>query len=163
MPRPGVEVRVTGAHQLERLGLELKAMGEEGKGLRRNLLTSLRVAAQPLAQAAKDSAREKLPKSGGLNEYIANSKIAARTRLTGPRVGVRIVAKKSGGRKGHDLEAMDAGKFRHPVFGRSSKRTKWVQQSVEPGWFTEPMKKATPEMEAAALAALELTARELAK
>lgn len=159
--RPGVEVRVTGARQLERLGLELKAAGVEGKGLRRNLLASLRVAAQPLAQAAKDSALEKLPKSGGLNEYIANSNIVARTRLTGPRVGVRIVAKKSGGSKGHDLEAMDAGKFRHPVYGR--KGTKWQEQSVEPGWFSEPMKKSAPEMEAAALLALEVTARELAK
>lgn len=148
---------------MERLGLELKAAGVEGKGLRRNLLASLRVAAQPLAQAAKDSAREKLPKSGGLNEYIANSNIRASTRLTGPRVGVRIVAKKSGGKKGHDLEAMDQGSFRHPVYGRSSKRTKWVQQSVEPGWFSEPMKKSAPQMEAAALLALEVTARELSK
>lgn len=159
--RPGVEVRVTGARQLERLGLELKAAGETGKGLRRNLLASLRIAGQPLKQAAKDSALAKLPKSGGLNEYVANSNIAVRTRLTGPRVGVRVVAKKPGGSKGHDLEKIDDGEVRHRVYGR------WVKglptQKVTPGWFSDPMKESTREMEAAALAAIELTARELAK
>jgi hypothetical protein len=102
----GIEVRVTGANQLRDLARDLKAAGETGRGLRRDLLAAMRAAEKPLIDAARESARDTLPKSGGLNEWTANSYIKAQNRLTGKGVGVRIVAKKGK----HDLLDMDESK-----------------------------------------------------
>jgi hypothetical protein len=151
-----VEIKITGAEQLRALGRDLRAAGEEGKLLRRELLATMRLAGKPLAEATRQSALDMLPHTGGLNEFIADSKIVARNSLTGSRVGTRIVGKKTGGSKGaHDLEAMDVGTFRHPVYGH---RSAWVQQSVRPGWFTKPLEDAAPALQAALLGAMNVTA-----
>lgn len=155
------EIRITGAESLRALGKDLKAMGEEGKGFRKELLKSMRVGAKPLVEATRASARANLPKKGGLNEFIATSKIATRNSLAGNKVGTRIVAKKAGGSKGfHDLEAMDAGSFRHPVHGN---RKVWVQQSVTPGWFTKPLNEAMPKVRASLMEAMEVTELKITK
>jgi hypothetical protein len=123
-------MRITGANQLAALAKDLKAAGD--KDLRKELLKGLRNAAKPLAkEAAPKAAREGLPKRGGLNEYVAASKFAVRTRTTGQGAGVRIV----GAKKGHDIKATDEGEFRHPVFGGKT----WVVQHIKPGWWTDGM------------------------
>jgi hypothetical protein len=177
-----VEVRITGAEQLRALGKDLRAMGEEGKGFRKELLASMRVVGKPLVEATRASARAVLPKKGGLNEFIATSNIAARNSLAGNRVGTRIVAKKPGGKKGHDLEAFDNGFFRHPVFGTDAqiaaltakqaithargghgRAWAWVGQSVTPGWFTKPMNAAMPLVQAELMKAMAVTAAKITK
>lgn len=154
-------IRVTGADQCRALGLALKAAGEEGKGLRRELLASMRAAEKPLADAARKSARANLPKAGGLNEWVATSKITARNSLSGRGAGVRLVAKKPGGSKGsHDLEALDAGTFRHPVYGH---RKTWVTQSIPAGWWTTALFKASPRVQLELLAAIRITNERIAR
>jgi hypothetical protein len=152
-----VKVRVAGAEQLKVLGAELRAQGEEGKVFRRQLLAAIRTAAAPAPEAVKESARRTLPHGGGLNEFIATSRISVRNRLTGKGVGVRIVGTKSGGKNGHDLEAIDAGRVRHRVFGR------WVKgiptQEVEPGFFTKPLEETSPKVTLAVLGAIYATRR----
>lgn len=156
------EIRITGAEQMRRLGIELKAQGEEGKGLRRELLAAMRIAGKPLVEATRASAMANLPKAGGLNEWVASSNIAARNSLTGSRVGTKVVAKKPGGRKGsHDLEASDAGQIRHPVYGRWLKNQ--PTQDIPPGWFTKPLLAAAPEVQVALLMALTITEEKLAR
>jgi hypothetical protein len=156
-----VEIRVTGAEQLRALGKDLRAAGLEGKGLRREMLASMRAVGKPLVEKVKESARAELPKAGGLNEFIAKSSITVKNNLTGRKVGTRIVAKKKGGSKGwHDLEAFDNGSFRHPVHGN---RKKWVQQSVTPGFFTKPLIEGAPAMQAGLLAAMTATELKIIK
>jgi hypothetical protein len=171
------EIRITGAQQLKALGIEMRAAGEEGKGLRRELLKSMRVAGAPLIGAAKRSAQDVLPKKGGLNNFIASSNIGVANKLTGNRAGTRIVAKKPGGKKGHDLAAFDDGQFRHPVYGKRDKdeagrhvvvskgggKAPWVQESCTPGWFTKPMLESAPALRAALLAAMTITERKITK
>lgn len=137
-------------------------MGLEGKGFRKELLASMRAGGKPLVEAMRKSAREVLPKAGGLNEYIATSKFAVRNKLTGNQVGTKIVATKKGGSKGwHDLEAFDNGSFRHPTRGRKAEshlnRIKWVQQDCPPGWFTKPAMESAPEQRRLLLEAMEVT------
>jgi len=162
------EIRITGAEQLRALGKELRAMGEEGKGFRKELLKSMRVSGKPVILELRKSAREVLPKKGGLNEFIATSNIVVRNSLVGNKVGTRIVAKKAGGGKGwHDLEAFDNGSFRHPTRGRKAEahlnRIKWVQQSCPPGWFTKPAVANAPVQQAAILEAMTVTELKIAK
>lgn len=149
-----VKIRVAGAEQMARLGVELRAAGLEGKVFRRRLLASIRAAAAPAPAAAKASARATLPKGGGLNDYIASSRIGVRNRLTGKGVGVRIVATKGD----HDLQALDEGTARHPVFGN---RKVWAANPVTPGWFTKPLEETSPRVTTGVLAAIYATRRAL--
>lgn len=127
-----VELRVRGANQLADLARDLRTEAN-GKEIRRDMLRGIRKVADPTVKVvAPRVAREGLPKRGGLNEYVASSKFAVRTRTTGQSVGVRIV-----GAKGkHDLDAMDRGQLRHMVHGH---RDRWVDQQITPGWWTKGM------------------------
>jgi hypothetical protein len=152
-----VRIRIAGAEQMAVLGAELRAAGVEGKLFRRDLLAGVRVAAAPAPQAVKASARAVLPKGGGLNEYVASSRIGVRTRLTGKSVGVRIAGTKGD----HNLWRIDAGHVRHKVFGR------WVEgvpdQPVTPGFFTKPLEAVEPKVTAAVIGVIYATRRALEK
>jgi hypothetical protein len=121
----GVDVRVEGTEQLERLAKAVKLYGD--KELRKDMLRALRNAAKPMALAIKDQARDDLPHTGGLNEFVASASISPRTRTSGKSAGVRITGRKSG----HDLDAINRGRVRHPVYGGPA----WVTQSVQAGWW----------------------------
>jgi hypothetical protein len=147
-----------GAGQLELLGLRLKAAG--ATGLRRNLLAGIRAGAKPLVADVRAAALAQLPKSGGLNEYVASSPIAVRTRLSGPSVGVRIVNTKKGAGSGGIADfGSDRGAVRHPVFGHKDR--KWAVTKVTPGWFTKTLEDKSPGVAPDVFAAMELTAREI--
>lgn len=152
-----VEIRVTGAEQLRKLGADLKVAGSAAGGLRRDLLAAMRALEKPLVEKARQSARDSLPRRGGLNEWVGVADIKFRNSLTGARVGARVVAVKGK----HDLSDLDGtGTIRHPVFGH---RGTWVNQTVATGWFSKPMEAAAPEVQAALVAAIAATTTRLEK
>lgn len=102
------------------------------------MLRGIRNGVKPVAASIKEEARDTLPKGGGLNEWVAASKMSPRTRLTGKSAGVRIVTRKAG----HDIEAINRGSVRHPVFGN---RSAWSDQSVAPGFVDNGGMKKAPE------------------
>jgi hypothetical protein len=131
----GVDARVEGAEQLVALARAVKATGD-GQ-LRKDMLAGLRKAAKPIADAVKNDYRDGLPKTGGLNEFVASARIAPRTRTSGKNAGLRIVATKSG----HDMQAIESGLIRHPTYGHQP----YVSQSVEAGLGEKGVQKAAPE------------------
>jgi hypothetical protein len=158
-----------GAAQLKALGVRLKALGAadlglassdltdlgKGKTLRSQLLAGIRAGAKPAIQATRDAAREKLPKKGGLNEYVATTQIISNTRVTGPRVGVRIGVK----RGQHKAYGANKGKIRHPVFGKD----RWVEQDLPTnavGWFDDTLKREAPKAVVPITAAMQRVADE---
>lgn len=149
---------VTGAGQLERLGLRLKFEG--AIVLRRELLFGIREGAKPLIGDVRDAALKRLSKRGGLNAYVAESDIKVVTRLTGARVGVRIVNTRKNAKRGGTSDfGSDRGVVRHPVFGHRDR--KWAETKVEPGWFTETLNHAAPTVTPFISAALIRTAAQL--
>ena len=154
---------VDAALQLKMIGLRMKALGAggnilaapglgAGKTLRAQLLGSIRAAAKPAIEATRQVARDTLPKGGGLNEYIAAEKIKVSTRMTGPQVGVRIVAQSGQWNNGQS-------EVRHPVFGRKDRR--WTTTRVStPGWFSETLTRETPKMMGPLSVAMEAVAVE---
>lgn len=71
-----------------------------------------------------------------LAERVAQARFSTRSfRPRGGTVGVRVTATSRKG-KGVDLDALDRGRLRHPLFGN---RRHWYQQAVNPRWFTRPM------------------------
>lgn len=126
-----VDLAVKGADEVAAVSRALRAVDD--KELRREFYKGINRATKPMRQEAKDNAARVLPKRGGLNQFVAKSRLSARTR-GGKNPGVRIVASKGSS----DIAAIDRGRLRHPVFGN---RKVWVTQRVTPGWFTDPMEK----------------------
>lgn len=131
MADAGFEIR--GSEDLRRLAAELKDVGENQ--LRRDLLKGIRDAAKPGIEAVRQSARETLPRSGGLAERVASQVYAVRTSAAGSSAKVSIAGK---GMKG--LRDIDSGQVRHPVYGSDT----WVSQSVPPGFFTKALMGRAP-------------------
>jgi hypothetical protein len=131
------DLRIVGANRLGEVAAQLKAAGD--RELRRDLLRGIQRAGKPLKAAAREGALRNLPSTGGLNEFVADAKVSVRTRSAGRNPGVRLTGKKSG----HDLQAIDRGRVRHPVFGN---RRAWVNQSVRAGWWTEALQDAAPKV-----------------
>ncbi len=123
----GIDLRVTGADALARLGRDLREAGDVD--LRRELLRAGRRMAAPIKVEVAESARTTLPRRGGLSTAVAGAKVTVATRLSGKNVGVSFSTKWAE----HDLEGIDAGLVRHPVYGN---RNLWVAQPVRPGYWT---------------------------
>lgn len=120
---------------LSRLAKNLK---EAGAGdLRKDALAAIRKGAGKVIPDIR-SATSRLPQSGGLAGLVAGQKFAVRTSLALGGGSVKIV-----GQGMKELGDLDRGILRHPVYGD---RSNWVVQSVEPGFFTDPIKAALPEI-----------------
>lgn len=127
-----MDLQIKGADQLGDLAKQLRAAGESGKGLKRELYRGLNRATKPLRQEAQQAAASSLPQSGGLAAVVAKSKFTTKI-LTGRNPAVAIVAKGA-------AASTDKGFVMHRVFGRGP----LVRQSVEGGWFTATLKAGAP-------------------
>jgi hypothetical protein len=111
-----------------------EARKEVLKALRR----SIRQPVPTIRAAIKASALEILPKGGGLNEWVAASRVSASVKATGRVVGLLIKGgrnKMTGGRS--DINAINRGRVRAPNWGRRWDG-QWHTQTVTPGFFTDP-------------------------
>jgi hypothetical protein len=160
-PRVDVTVRTVGEQKLARLGRALKDAGD--KDLQRELRRAMQRGGKPLKDAARKGALERLPKRGGLAERVATSKFGVRTSTTGRGASVRVI-----GRSGYDLQGMDEGEIRHPVFGDPHVRVlagrrewKWVSQPVKPGWFSDAEEAAAPKVRDELVKAIDIVAAKL--
>lgn len=90
----------------------------------------------------KTRALTTLPKSGGLNVWVSQTKITAKISFSGRAAGVRLKGGRnsSGGRS--DMRRINAGKIRHPSWGRRGVG-QWHNQTVAAGFFTKPVTETT--------------------
>lgn len=135
-----MSAQVKGAEDFLRLSKALKAAGR--KQLRKDLNKGLRDAAKPLIAQTRASARDRLPKAGGLNDLVAKTPQRVQIR-TGATAGVRIVVvqSRSGARRAN------RGILRHPVFADPNKprdEWTWVDQKVNSEWFDGPLREGAP-------------------
>lgn len=161
-----MELSVRGAIEFDRLAADLRRMarGELQQRLRRELAREIKELG-PIITAAMPVY---LP-----NGYAAilapATKYSISTHTTGSRVWVRFVMRSDGATELRDLPALNAGKLRHPVFGRyrrtreGIKRNKWALTRIKPGMFDDPAKQELEDVTMAALGVLDSIARELAK
>lgn len=127
--------------QLREIAVRLREAGDGA--LFNSVRAEIRAAARPLVDAVHEAALEKLPKSGGLNEYVAAQHVTISTR-TGPRTaGVRL----TGPRKMRSGGQTDSGYVRHPVFGDAEV---WRSTEYPPmaGWWTDTLAARSPEVTA---------------
>jgi hypothetical protein len=129
-----VYLRVT-SDDLAAVGAAVRALGD-GRTVVNEMAKEIRDAVPPVRAAARKHALAFLPKRGGLNTWVAAASVRAAVRR-GPRTaGVSLVAGRNSRRRRADLDRLDrSGRLRHPTYGHSP----WVLQSVQPGWFTDPV------------------------
>lgn len=146
------DFEVRGAEKLAKVAKDLKRLGD--KDLSKELYAGLNRATKPMRANAKKSAQDNLPRAGGLNKRVARARFSTR-RKTGRNPGVQIVA------KGMDqLELMNRGFVRHPVYGN---RGRWVNQPIPDAedWFTKPMEDGKPEAQREIVKALDNVAKKI--
>ena len=142
------------------LQAKLKETGQVG--LRRNMRKAIVTATAPARKAVKAELEAVMPKGGGLNKYLAKSKISTAV-LTGARtagVEVRGRGPKDRNRKYGQFREINAGRIRHPVFGRRDNPQDWQWTQVPAGWWEKALDPFVPAVEAAQTAAMNVTARE---
>lgn len=100
------------------------------------LRKGLAAAVEPVQDEVRAAARARLPKKGGLNDWVARSvKVYAPTSIGASSVTATVTVDL----QGHDLRALDRGRIMHPVFGR----TPMVgPQLVKGGFVTDTIKGA---------------------
>lgn len=145
-----VEVTVRGGDEIAHVARLLRSIDD--KELRKDFHAALNRATKPLKAAAQNNAAATLPSRGGLAALVASGSWRTSAK-TGRDAGVRIAVKGKA-----DLDALDRGTLRHPVFGN---RGTWVTQQVTPGWFSKPMEAGAPEVRKELLAAIDEIVRRL--
>lgn len=125
------DFEIRGAQDLARLSKALKDAGRND--LRKELLKGVRESGASTVLEIRESALENLPRRGGLAAKVAAEK--ASVRSTYAASGARVSLRRKRGR------GLNAGRLRHPVYGN---RENWVQQSVNQGWFDDPIRDAAP-------------------
>lgn len=130
-----MDIVVTGAGELKRLGDRLKREGE--KGLQKELRRGVAKAVRPLQKSVKAEMGTYLP-SG----YTPVLRKALRLRTSNRSGGVRINAVAAGKKRRRAIAKINAGVLRHPVFGHYSRP--WVDQAVTPDFFYGPLRRGAP-------------------
>lgn len=137
---------VRGTEDLARLTRALRAAGESGKGLRKELYASLNRETKQTREDMKASIPASLPSRGGLASLVyRKARLSTSTRGGGRNVGVRI--------KGRRLAGLNAGRVRHPVFGRANS---WVTQTkgIRAGFLDEAFERDKPQLQQAVVNAI---------
>jgi hypothetical protein len=137
-----MEPVVTGTDKLITLSRRLKEAGR--KDLQKELTKGISASLNPLRRDLRESARNNLPKKGGLNENVAKLRFTVSRRDTPKGGGIRLIAKNA-----YQIRRMDEpGVVRHPVFkrkGEEGRNQVWEDQKIRPGWATNPfLKQAAP-------------------
>jgi hypothetical protein len=145
-------MQIKGADQLGDLAKRLRAQGDSGKGLKKELVSSINRATKPVRADAKRAAKDRLPQRGGLAALVARAPMRTKT-ATGRNPGVSIVT------KGDAVRSTDRGMVRHPVFNTGA----WVRQPVPPGWFTDTMRRSSPLVRHEVLRAMRVVAQRIAR
>lgn len=148
-----MSVQARGARDFLAVSKSLKAAGQ-GE-LRKELNKTLRDAAKPLIPKVRESARQRGPKQGGLNEWLARKPVRAQVRTGAQTAGVRIVGTKV------DPRINDQGRIQHPVFG-SKKRVVQQVPGLQ-GYFDRPLSESGPAVSRQVVSAMDGFVRKIVR
>ena len=140
-----------GPYQLRKLSARLREAGDEGKGLRRELLKAVTAAARPLAKDIRDPARLHPYLPGPYADVLAADLSVTTSKRTGRDPGISLKVK--GRVKKRHVRRIDDGTLMHPLWGD---REHWYaqRQHVQPGAISDPFNKAAPAIRAEVLKAM---------
>lgn len=88
--------------------------------------------AKPLLRRMRAGGTEVVGSRGGLAAAVGRAFMTARVTGRGDRTRVELQLRTV---EGYDLQMLDDGDVRHPVYGRGP----WVTQRIRPGGFTDAL------------------------
>jgi hypothetical protein len=151
-----LEVTVSGSAKLKSVAAQIRAAGD--KGLGREMSTGLQRAARPI-KAAVTAEYEGLPKGGGYAAEFTKS-MAWRTTVRGAArtASFRLLLFGEGDSQRRDIEALESGRLRHPVYGRSRRirsgpragsrdPNPWATTKIRGGYFKRGTNRAADDAE----------------
>ncbi len=97
------------------------------------LRRELREPVPELRAAVRENAKATLPARGGLGAWVAKANLTVRVKDAGRSAGIRLKLSRKSTKDKADLQRMDAGRIRHPLYGN---RKHWYPQSVPAGFFS---------------------------
>lgn len=124
-----MRLQVKGAEQLDQIARVLATKGNSA-ALKRRMSKSFKPAADRIKRDQQSNLASRLPKSGG-----AAATIAAETRIGIRTSTARATVDIVDSWKGHDLQAIDQGTLRHPLYGN---RSHWYTTRIPALLLTRP-------------------------
>lgn len=146
-----MDISVKGAEQLKSLAKDLRAAD---KDIKREAMRELRAAGKPAGEAIRTAYGAELPHRGGLADRIRRSTISVQIRAAGVSIGAQVKL-----RNKHDLRSIEAGRLRHPTFGRGE----WVDQKVPAEIGGKAFEREAPMVQRHMLAALDRVAAKITR
>lgn len=113
----GLDLRIDGSAELHRLAEQIRASGD--KGLGRQMARALKQATEPIEREIRQEYKT-LPTGGGYAEVFSKSLRFRTQQRTGARTASYVLKTYADGTKERrDIERLESGQLRHPVYGRS--------------------------------------------
>lgn len=113
----GLEVTIEGSEKLKRLAAQIKA--ESAKGMARELTKALKEAAEPVQESIRKEYAH-LPARGGYAGLFSKSlRFRISQRTAGREASLRMLTFADGASQRRDINKLELGELRHPVYGRS--------------------------------------------
>lgn len=145
-----MDVRISGADQIHALARHIKALGDAGLG--REMAVALTKAVEPVGKAITREAGIVAP--SGYEPVLTRSLQHRRTvRASRTQASVRLTTTAKGKQENRDLPSLNAGRLRHPVFGR--RKNPWTVTGIPSGFYDRGTEKAAGEAEKQLLAVLD--------
>jgi hypothetical protein len=128
-----VQFEALGAAKIRLIGLALRRLGAD-RQIVNDMAKEIRRSGPAIRREVRAHILAELPKSGGLNEWVARApvRLVVRRGANTAGVSVRVGRNSRSGRA--DLKGLDAGGVRHPLWGN---RKHWYGQAVTPGSISE--------------------------
>ena len=142
------DIEIVGLESLARVSRAMREAGEQGKGLKRELRTTLTRETKQTRADMRKAIVPGLPQRGGLAADVLRSTRFTSSVGLGASPSVRIKA-----RSKRSIRRMNAsGSVRHRVFGRNV----WVTQTagIERGFLDKPFEQSKPDLQRAVLGAI---------
>lgn len=137
-----MDVTISGAQQIHALAKHIKTLGDAGLG--REMARALTKAVDPIGKAINAEAVKVAP-SGYVEALTRSLKHRRSVRNSRTQASVRLTTSAKGKQENRDLPSLNAGKLRHPVFGR--RRSPWAVTGITSGFYDRGTKKAVDEAE----------------
>ncbi len=121
---------------LQKLIADLKGFSNK-KEVLKEFRKEVRKPVPAVRKAIRNRAKAILPALNGLGAWVAKASITVRFKLSGRSTGITLKAGRNSQTGRSDLRRIDAGRVRHPSWGRRG-AGQWHNQAVATGFFTKP-------------------------
>lgn len=145
-----MEVHIDGRAQLHAVAKAIRATGD--KGLGREMSRALAKTTTPLQREIDAEAARVMPVRGGYQAVLSKSLHHKTSQRTGSRSAtIRLVTYADGTGERRDVESLEKGALRHPVYGRSRNTRRgrvpspWAVTKVRSGFHQRGTQKAGDE------------------